>query len=421
MKKKLVSLLLVAAMGVTMLAGCGGNAGTQNSQNNSQPSGPVAVTIKVWCPSNQIDSGLMAEQQKAFAEANKDKWTITWETAPVGEDKAKDEITKDVAAAADVFFYASDQVTALVEQGAIAKLGGEAEKMVKENTAQSVIDTVTVNGGLYGIPFTHNTFYMYYDKTLLNEEDVKTMEGILAKDLGEGALNFNFESAGGWKFGAWYYGAGLTVFGTEGSSLETGCDWNNATGLAVTNYLIDLAKNPKVGMEVPSAEKAAEHKLGAWFGGSWEYDTFAQAVGAENLGMTTIPTFKVDGKDVQLKGFYGSKSIGVNAQSKCLPAAVAFATYLGSEEQQLARYEKSNQIPANKNAAANAKVQADPMAKVLIEESNNCSVAQPSASLFGARYWNYCGGFYTAIKDGTVTKENVQAKLDELVLSLTAE
>ena len=61
------------------------------------------------------------------------------------------------------------------------------------------------------------------------------------------------------------------------------------------------------------------------------------------------------------------------------------------------------------------------MAKVLIEESNNCSVAQPSASLFGARYWNYCGGLYTAIKDGSLNKDNAQTWLNELVVSLTAE
>ena len=44
---------------------------------------------------------------------------------------------------------------------------------------------------------------------------------------------------------AWYYGAGLPVFGSDGSDLSAGVEWNNATGLAVSNYLIDLINNPK--------------------------------------------------------------------------------------------------------------------------------------------------------------------------------
>jgi arabinogalactan oligomer/maltooligosaccharide transport system substrate-binding protein len=417
MKKKVLSLLLVAAMGISMLVGCGGNAGS--TENNSE-SGPKAITLKVWCPQNQIDSGLIAEQQKAFAEANKDKWTITWETAAVGEDTAYTEVSKDVEAAADVFFYANDQVTKFLEIGAIARLGGETEKMVNDTMAAAVVDTVKVDGALYGIPFTHNTFFMYYDKTLLTEEDIKSLDTIVAKETGDGVYNFLFDSAGGWKLGAWYYGAGCSVFGADGSDLAAGCDWNQATGVAVTNYLIDLLNNKKVASSGKAEELAAEHKLGAWFDGAWAYNTYHDVLG-DNLGMATIPTYKLDGKDVQLKGFYGSKAIGVNAQSKNIAAAVAFAAFLGSEEQQLARFEKSAQIPTNITAAASDKVQSDAMAAVIVAEANNCSVAQPTASVFGSRYWTYADTIPTGIKTGEITKDNVQAKLDEMVLSMTAE
>ena len=417
MKKKVLSLLLVAAMGISMLVGCGGNAGS--SEDNSQ-SGPKAITLKVWCPQNQIDSGLMAEQQAAFAEANKDKYTITWETAAVGEDVAYTEVSKDVEAAADVFFYANDQVTKFLEIGAIARLGGSTEKMVNDTMAAAVVDTVKVNGALYGIPFTHNTFFMYYDKTLLTEEDIKSLDTIVAKNTGDNVYNFLFDSAGGWKLGAWYYGAGCSVFGADGSDLAAGCDWAGKTGVAVTNYLIDLLNNKKVASSGKAEELAAEHRLGAWFDGAWAYETYYEALG-EDLGMATIPTYKLEGKDVQLKGFYGSKAIGVNAQSKNMAAAVEFAAFLGSEEQQLARFEKSAQIPTNKNAAASDAVQSDPMAAVIVAEANNCSVAQPTASVFGTRYWNYADTIPTKIKSGDITKANVEKALQDMVTSMTAE
>ena len=409
--KKVLACALTAAMSVTLLAGCG----------NSGASGSSDVALKVWVPQNQVDSGIIEEQQKAFAEAHPE-WKITWTTEIVGEDVAKENILRDVDAAADVFFFASDQIVELVEAGAIARLGGDTEKMVNETIAESVIATAKVGDGLYGIPFTHNTFYMYYDKTLLDENDIKSIESIMAKDTAENVYNFYFESAGGWKLGSWYYGAGLSVFGADGSDLAAGVDWNNETGVAVTNYLIDLINNPKCAYdgEISVSELIADHRLGAWFDGSWNDQLYADALG-DDLGRAVIPTFNPDGTDYQLLGFYGSKCIGVNAKTENMQAAVAFATFLGNEENQVLRYEKSGQIPANINAGNSEAVLSDPLATVIVNEANTASVAQPASSVFGTRYWSYAGAIPTEIRSGEINKDNVQAKLDAFVAAMTAE
>ena len=166
--KRFLTFGLIATMSMTMLAGCG---------NKTE-----GVSLKVWVPQNQLDSGIITAQQEAFAAAHPE-WDITWTTEVVGEDVAKENILKDVEAAADVFLFSSDQLVELVNAGAIARLGGETEKMVKETIAESVQATAMVGDAVYGIPFTNNTFYMYYDKTLMNEEDIKTIEGIVGIDL----------------------------------------------------------------------------------------------------------------------------------------------------------------------------------------------------------------------------------------------
>ena len=73
MKRKTLALLLAGAMTLSLLAGCGKDSGSTPSSNpggtpsDSGGSGEVTdITLKVWCPSNQIDTGIMAEQQKAF-------------------------------------------------------------------------------------------------------------------------------------------------------------------------------------------------------------------------------------------------------------------------------------------------------------------------------------------------------------------
>ena len=410
--KKLLACALIATMSITVLAGCGNGASGSNGDVTD-------VALKVWVPQNQLDSGIIEEQQKAFAELHPE-WNITWTTEVVGEDVAKENILRDVEAAADVFLFASDQLVELVNAGAIAQLGGTTEQMVKETIAESVQATAMVGDAVYGIPFTHNTFYMYYDKTLMTEDDIKTIEGIVNKDTADDVYNFYFESGGGWKLGAWYYGAGLSVFGTDGTDIEAGCDWNNETGVAVKNYLIDLINNPKVAYdgEISVSELIAEHRLGAWFDGAWNDNTYVKALG-DDLGRAVIPTYNLNGTDTQLLGFYSSKCIGVNSHSKNPAAAVAFAVFLGNEENQVLRFEKSAQIPANINAGNSEAVQADPLAAVIAAEANMASVMQPTSAEFGAKYWQYANTIPTEIRSGDITHDNVQEKMDAFVAAIT--
>ncbi|MBU3850857.1 MAG: extracellular solute-binding protein, partial [Candidatus Treponema excrementipullorum] len=167
MKRTWLTILLAGAMIFSLLTGCS----KKNEEVVKAPAEVKNITLKVWCPQNQVDTGIMDQQQKAFA-ALHPEWNITWVTEIVGEDKAQDSVLNDVEAAADVFFFANDQLKMLMDAGAVARLGGDAEAMVNNEMASSVADTVKVNGAIYGIPFTHNTFFMYYDKTLLSEEDV---------------------------------------------------------------------------------------------------------------------------------------------------------------------------------------------------------------------------------------------------------
>lgn len=410
MKKKVIAMVMAAAVIATM-AGCGskGNSGSGSSD----------VALKVWCAQNQVDTGIMEEQQKAFAAAHPE-WNITWTTEIVGDDKCKDELLKDVDAGADVFMFASDQLLEMVDAGAIAQLGGEAEKLVQDTIADSVKPTVMSGDEVYAIPYTHNTFFMFYDKTIMDEDDITSLEKIMAKDTADNVYNFYFESAGGWKLGAYYYGAGLSVFGPNGDDLAAGCDWNSEKGVAVTNYLIDLINNPKCAYdgEISVTELIADRRLGVWFDGSWNYDAYEKILG-EDMGLAVIPTFNPDGNDYQMKGFYSSKAIGVNAHSKNMAAAVAFATYLGNEENQILRFEKSAQIPANLNASKIDAVANHSLASVLVKEANEASVTQPTNTTFSSRYWTYAGAIPTEIRSGKITKDNVQEKLNTFVANMT--
>ncbi len=103
--KKFFVTLLAAAVAVTSLAGCGG--GSAPTQGTTAPKEVQEVTLKVWCPQNQVDTGIMAQQQAAFASEHPE-YNIKWVTEVVGEDKCQESVLKDVGEAADVFMFASD-------------------------------------------------------------------------------------------------------------------------------------------------------------------------------------------------------------------------------------------------------------------------------------------------------------------------
>ena len=78
--------------------------------------------------------------------------------------------------------FASDQLGTLIEQGGIGQLGTDAEKQVKEQNGDLEINSVTgTDGKLYGVPYTDNTWFMYYNKSKITADEAKDFDAMLAK------------------------------------------------------------------------------------------------------------------------------------------------------------------------------------------------------------------------------------------------
>lgn len=67
--------------------------------------------------------------------------------------------------------------------------------------------TVTYDGDIYAVPYTSNTWFMYYDKRVFSEDDVKSLDTMLTK----GKVSFPFDN--GWYLNAFYAANGCTIFG----------------------------------------------------------------------------------------------------------------------------------------------------------------------------------------------------------------
>ena len=195
MMKKIMSVLLTGAM-VLSLTACGAAPAADNApaastteaeeataEEATTEEAPVEetadaqnITLKVW--GSQVEQDNLVELCEAFAaEHPENNWTF--EYGVVGAADAQARYLEDPAAAADVFVYPDDQMISLVEADALYEVTRNADAIVAANTPGS-IDASSYNGTLYGYPMTaDNGYYLYYDKSVLTEEDVKTLDGIL--------------------------------------------------------------------------------------------------------------------------------------------------------------------------------------------------------------------------------------------------
>lgn len=426
--KKLLTSAVSILLASTMLVGCGESGSTSNDNKSSGNAGGTSskpeqsaankdVSLTVW--GSQEDQEMLKKMCEDFAKANPDKnYTFTY--GVVSEADAQKEVTKDISAAADVFAFASDQTGILVDAGALYRVTKNKDQIIANNTEAS-IGAASRDGELYAYPYVADTYFLYYDKSKLSEEDVKSVEAIIDKDLGDGVKNLVMDLANGWYICSFFFGAGCKLFGDDGTD-PTKCDFNNESGKKVGEYLIDLAgKETKFGGKAKDPDVKSgftEGTIAAAISGAWNAKDIKDALG-ENFAATKLPTFKLDGKDTQLGGMANFKLIGVNAETKAPLDAMALAEWLTNEDNQKVRFEERSFAPTNKNLASNTELLNSNIAVGALTQQAQYATVQTSISQV-SNYWTPAQSFGEEVMNGGCTKDNLQERLDAMVEGILA-
>ena len=419
--KKLIALLLACVM-VLGLVACGNDAPETTAPNAGgettapETTAPAAsgeaeaITLKVWAPQeDQVDASSWLCQMQAAFEAAHPEYAITWANGVCPEGDAATMVTADPAAAADVYMFANDQLGTLLQANALAKLGGPFLEQVTTDVSATYVNTVTsTDGSVYGFPVAPNTWFMYYNKSILSEEDVKSMEACLAKGI------VAFEVKNSWYLPAFFFAAGGKLFGETGTDAAAGVEFGGEIGVNATNAVLDLLANPNFKVDGDGYGNAGlkDGTVAAYFSGSWDYAGLYEALG-ENLGAVAAPTVMIGGAPAQLKAYAGSKAVGVNPNAQNMKAAMEFAAFLASADSQLLRFQLRNITPAVTALSENADVAASIVATAESDTMAYASVAQPTIAEMNP-VWGPIGTYGTNLADGTVTAENVAEMVDLL-------
>lgn len=417
MKKKALSLFLVTAMAVSMV-GCGSKDTDKNTEKKDTEAAvetekPAAAEdeawegdLTVWSPQEDQDTNWLQDQCEAFA-AEHPNWKINFNYGVCAEGEAKDNVTKDVEAAADVYMLANDNIPDLVSAGALSELGGDYLGYVTSTNSDSILASVTYNDAVVAFPFTSNTWFMYYDKSVFSEDDVKNFDTMLEK-AGEAGKKVSFKLTDSWYIQAFYVANGCTLFG-DGTDTDAGIDFGGDKAAAVTEYLVDLAANPNFLVDADGSGLAGlGDSVAAVFSGTWDADAVKEKLG-DNMGVAALPTVTIDGKEGQMKSFIGSKAIGVNPNAENQQVAMSLAAYLAGEKAQTAHYEMRNILPSNINIS----LADDPIATAVTNVMTDTSIMQPLCKEMG-NYWSPAENMGKNIQSGEVTKDNAAEKTEEM-------
>ncbi|WP_026521919.1 extracellular solute-binding protein [Butyrivibrio sp. VCB2001] len=433
MKKKLVSVLMTAAMGATLLVGCGSaQEAAQTAQDTAETVAETATEaaevveeaaeaaeeitdygtgdIKIWVADNVVD--FTNEQIKAFQDAHPEFSGYTFTVEAVGEGDAAGNMITDVEAGADIYAFAQDQIARLVTAGALEVVEDSNAEAVKAENDAGAVGAATVGGTLYAYPLTSdNGYFLYYDKSVVT--DPSTLEGIIA-DCEAAGKNFYFEINSGWYQTAFFFGAGAELtYETDDSGNFTKCNSTYASdaGVVALKKIAEVASSKA--FQNGSAISNATN-VGAIVDGTWDAQAAKDLFG-DNYACAKLPTFEgADGKTYQMSGFGGFKLLGVKPQEDDLKLAVcdALAAYLSSEEVQLARYNAVGWGPSNLNAQKSDAVQADEALSALADQ---LQYTIPQGQYPGD-YWSLA----TSLGDSVISGEiKADASDDDFMKALT--
>lgn len=393
MQGKFARAAAALCAGALLLTGCGG---TENAQQTKEK-----VRLMVWSPSedqSQSSGQWLQTCCERFAEMHPE-WDITFVYGVADEASAATAVAQDPEASADVFLYANDTLTTMTDAKALAKFGGKYADELKATNSETLLDSLTLDVYIYGVPFTTNTWYMYYDKRVFSEEDVKSLDTMLEK----GVVSFPFVNS--WYLPAFYFGNGCTLFG-DGTQEELGADFGGENAVEVTEYLVDLAANPnfKIDQDGSGLAGLRDGSIHAIFSGSWDAAAVREILG-ENMGVAALPTYTLNGEEKQMYSYAGSKAIGVNTSTDYMVQAVELAMYLGSAEAQQLHYELRGVIPCNTELNEDPAIAADEVVRAQNDTFDRTSKLQPFVAQMN-NCWTPVENMGKAIRNGTVTKEN---------------
>ncbi len=420
--KKLIKILS-ATMLTVALASCGGGdkaeeKPVESTEDQTQVEAPVDTTedadsgervvegdLLVWLDNDDwaaaVIEGFEAKYPDVTVENNRTEST---------DNRKKVELDGPAGIGPDVFIFPHDHAGLAIADGLVEPLPEDVQANLKETILPNALNTVTVDGEVYGVPISTENIALLWNKDLYGEEAPETFEEIIefAKEYNDPATN---KYALKWQVDDSYHNypfltaGGMKLFGEDHLDYtQPGFDTAEAAkGVEYHNSLREI-------FDVNVADATWDTTVSAFQNGEAVFTISGPwAIGDAmnngiNFGMAKLPT--IDGQ--QPIAFSGNIIANVSSYSENPDAAVAFVEYLASPEGAEIMYKTTGKMPALNDVAAVPGVSDNEYLMGMFEQAP-FTHPMPVIPEMG-QAWDPMKVLFTMTWDDTLTVEESQEK-----------
>ncbi len=359
-RTKVIALLTALAMTTGMLVGCGApkeapadsaGAGTETEAPAEKEEAPAeasgtAEAITIWYYWETEGHQVALDQVIQDYNGSQDQYEVTAKYVPFADFKKQLSIGASADELPDIAILDSPDHASYVEMGIFEDLTG---KFDVSSYYEGTVNSCTVDGKLYGVPFGANCLALYYNEDMLKAancevpttwEELKAAAKALTTDSVTGlALCSVQNEEGTFNFVPWLWSTGAGSY-----------DINNENGIRALTFIQDLVKEGVMSKECINwtqgdvMNQFISGNVAMMENGPWQIPTMQAEAPDLNWKVTLIP------KDTEYASVLGGENYAV-INGGNVEGALDFLTYATAEEQVKFLMDKFGYISADQTIA----------------------------------------------------------------------
>ena len=329
--KKAAASAMAAMIALSMLAGCGDNNTSENNSSKSSEStgsSASAEDVTIWYYWETEGHQKALDKVIQDYNASQDAYEVTAKYVPFADFKKQLSIGASADELPDIAILDSPDHASYASMGIFEDLTG---KFNVDNYYEGTVNSCTVDGKLYGVPFGANCLALYYNEDMLTEKGCKVPT--TWDELKETAQTLTTDSVSGLAFSSVQNEEGTFNFTpwlwtTGASSYEM----NSEGGIKSLTYVKDLVDSGVMSKECTNwtqgdvMNQFISGNVAMMVNGPWQIPTMQKEAPDLNWKVTLIP------RDSEYASCLGGENYAV-IKGGNTEGALDFLNYATSEEQ----------------------------------------------------------------------------------------
>jgi multiple sugar transport system substrate-binding protein len=375
--KKLLSMGLVAMMAMGMLAGCGGSSEdtetTEGGETQETEAEGETQDVTIWY--YWETEGHQVALDKVIQDYNdsQDDYEVTAKYVPFADFKKQLSIGASADELPDIAILDSPDHASYATMGIFEDLTG---KFDVDNYYEGTVNSCTLDGKLYGVPFGANCLALYYNEDMLNEkgctvpttwdELMDTAKSLTTDSVSGLAFCSVQNEEGTFNFVPWLWSTGASSYEIDSEG-----------GIKALTFAKDLVDSGVMSKECTNwtqgdvMNQFISGNVAMMVNGPWQIPTMQQEAPDLNWKVTLIP------KDSEYASCLGGENYAV-IKGGNTEGALAFLEYATEEEQVKYMMDAFGYISADQTIAENQFEEGSPY-EPFVEELQYAQARGPLA------------------------------------------